>query len=122
VADIDQVRAAVRLVLDEFHVGELAEIARELIAETVSSGSYCDDPTLACGCFVCRAIRVLVAVEGPGRCVICGCDEEHACTVVDLFRNRSCGWADDSRRICDRHPAEDVATARLVLAQEALRG
>jgi hypothetical protein len=94
--------------------GELLDVARELVEETVASGSACDDPTLACTCFVCRALRILVQVEGPGRCVICGCDEDHACAP------EGCGWADESRRICDRHPPEDVATARLVLAKEAV--
>lgn len=92
---------------------ELLEIVREVVAETVTSGSWCDDPTLACTCFVCRGIRILVQVEGPGRCVICGCDEDHACAAG------GCAWADDSRQVCDRHPPEDVATARLVLARGA---
>jgi hypothetical protein len=92
----------------------LLDIARDLVEETVASGSSCDDPTLACTCFVCRAIRLLVDVEaGPGRCVICGCDESHACPP------EGCGWADETKRICDRHPPEDIVTARLVLAREA---
>jgi hypothetical protein len=45
--------------------------------------------------------------------VICGCDEDHACAPD------GCSWTDESKRICDRHPPEDVATARLVLAREA---
>lgn len=90
---------------------ELLQIVDELVAETVSSGSACDDPTLACDCFVCRGIRLLVAYEGPGRCVICGCVDEHACYT-------GCGWADETRRLCDRHPAEDLEVARAVLAEE----
>lgn len=93
-------------------VADLIEVAQDLVAETVASGSTCDDPTLACPCFVCRALRVLIAVEGPGRCAICGCDEDHACAP------EGCGWADPERRVCDRHPLEDIATARLVLAAE----
>lgn len=91
---------------------ELLAIARELVEETVYSGSTCDDPTLACGSNLCRAIRILVAIEGPGRCVICGCDEDHACAP------EGCAWSDDTRRICNRHPPEDITTARLVLAAE----
>jgi len=92
---------------------ELLSVVRDLIENAVECGSGCDDPTLACDCYVCRGIALLCELEGPGRCVICGCDEDHACEP------NGCGWADDSRRICDSHPAEDAATARLVLAKEA---
>jgi hypothetical protein len=94
---------------------DLLVVAHDLVEQSVADGSGCEDPTLACLCHVCRAIRVLVAIEGPGRCVICGCDEDHACYG-------GCGWADETRTVCNRHPAEDVATARLVLAQEAEHG
>lgn len=94
---------------------ELLEIVREVVEDGVANGASCDDPTLSCTCWGCRGIRVLVAVEGPGRCVICGCDEDHACAP------EGCGWADPGRRVCDRHPPEDIATACLVLAAEADR-
>lgn len=94
-------------------VADLLGVAQDLVDETVESGSQCDDPTRTCTCFVCRALRILVAVEGPGRCVICGCTEDHACEPIP------CSWMDPTRRICNRHPIEDVTTALLVLAQEA---
>ncbi len=104
---------------DLFAAGpELLSVIRELVQETVASGSSCDDPTLACSCFVCHGLRILAHFDGPGRCVICGCDEEHACRG---FLDEPCGWADETRRICNRHPPEDIATARLVLAKEARR-
>ena len=93
---------------------ELLEIARGVVEQSVACGSSCDDPTLACTCFVCRGIRALAELEGAGRCLICGCDEDHACFT-------GCGWSDETRRFCDRHPPEDIATARLVLAREAER-
>ncbi len=93
-------------------VAEMLDVLREVVEDGVANGASCDDPTLACTCWGCRAIRVLVEVEGPWRCVICGCDEDHACAP------EGCGWADETKRICDRHPAEDITTARLVLAAE----
>jgi hypothetical protein len=86
-----------------------------LVENTVECGSGCDDPTLACDCYVCRATRVLCEVEGPGRCVICGCDEEHACAP------EGCAWADGSRMLCNRHPPEDLEVARAVIEKEAAR-
>ncbi len=92
-------------------VADLLTVARDVVEQSVEDGSGCDDPSLACLCYVCRALRILVALEGPGRCAICGCDEEHACFT-------GCGWADDARTVCDRHPPEDIVTARLVLAAD----
>jgi len=97
-------------------VDELHGIVHDLVDAAVDSGDACDDPTLSCPCMVCRAIRILARDEGAGRCVICGCNEDHACEPEGR------GWADETRRICDRHPPEDVATAKLVLAKEARRG
>lgn len=94
---------------------ELLDIAREIVRDIVADGASCDDPSLACGCAVCRAVRMLIELEGPGRCVICGCDEDHACTPA------GCGWADGTRLLCNRHPPEDLEVARVVLATENAR-
>lgn len=42
----------------------------------------------------------------PGRCRICGCDDDHACVnqvpiVPGSSQKRNCSWADHTRTLCD---------------------
>jgi hypothetical protein len=52
-----------------------------------------------------QAISDYVDRPQPGRCRICGCTEDRACTSVTavpgMLGLRNCAWADDTQTLCD---------------------
>ena len=80
----------------------------DLIESERDAGSLCNDPT--CACWGCELLYALVRAQGGGRCVICGCTEDHAC-------DGGCSWTNASRCVCDAHTATEIVTAEKRFAE-----
>jgi hypothetical protein len=94
-----------------------------LVSEAREDGFFADDTKsnplhpVGCSCSICSAVRALAAVEGGGRCILCGCIEEDACACGPEGEEEGCAWADAGRFVCTAHPARRVRAALSFVAR-----
>jgi hypothetical protein len=96
---------------------ECVEALTDLIENMRETGSIVHSDgkpyhRVGCTCGICAGVRLVAFAEGGGRCILCGCTDDHACDV-------GCGWTSPSNYVCTAHPRSAIRAAERLVAKRA---